>query len=55
MTTCTICHQPIEGPGLEDDESGAAFHSLCVASQGLDELATGIGIALAAFVVTWGS
>ena len=49
-TTCAICHAPIEGPALTDDEAGGAFHPACAAERAPADLAA-VLFALAAAVL----
>jgi hypothetical protein len=50
MPTCAICHAPIEGPALVDDETGHAFHPACAAQRVPADLAA-VAVAFAAAVL----
>ena len=52
-TTCAICHTPIEGHALTDDEAGGAFHPACAAERAPADLAAALfALAAAVFVPT---
>ena len=50
-TTCAICHAPIEGPALTDDEDGGVFHPACAAQRAPADLAAALFALAAALLI----
>jgi len=51
MPTCAVCHAPIDGPVLTNDEAGGVFHPACAAQRAPADLAAALFALAAALLV----